>query len=62
MSDLLLALGATGLSIGIMYVVCLRPMRHHHDHPTPAGADPAREQLAELRREVASLREQAQAR
>jgi len=61
-SDLLLALGATGLSIGIMYVLCLRPMRRHRGHPTPAGVDPAREQLAELRREVASLREQGKVR
>ena len=62
MSDLPIVLSATGLSMGIMYVVCLRPMRRHHGHPTPAGVDPAREQLAALRREGASLRDQPRAR
>jgi hypothetical protein len=60
-SDLLIALGATGLSMGIMYVVCLRPMRRHRGRASQSGVDPAREQLAAMRREVASLREQARA-
>jgi hypothetical protein len=58
-TSLLVALAATGLSMGVMWVVCLRPMRRHHARRVPA--DPAREQLAALRREVADLRRRTEA-
>lgn len=55
MSDLLWALSAA-VSMAVMYVVCLRSMRRGRGH-CATTTDPAREELARLRKEVAELRE-----
>lgn len=63
MSDLLFALGATAATAAcaaVMWVVCLRPMRRQRR--TRPGTDTAAAERAELRREVASLRDQPGAR
>lgn len=60
MSDLLWALSAAAASMAVMYVVCLRPMRRGHGNCARA-TDPAREELARLRKEVVELRERIRA-
>jgi hypothetical protein len=59
-TDLLVAVGVTAASMALMYLVCLRPMRR--GYRSPAGTDPSRDEVARLRREVAALRDRAEAR
>jgi hypothetical protein len=53
-TDLLLAVAATGLSITLMYLVCLPPMRRSRHHVPAIG--PIHDGVARLPCEVAGLR------
>lgn len=60
MTDPVWAVGATAASIAVMYLLCLRPIRRYHRGP--AAIDLARDEVARLRREVATLRDRGRTR
>ena len=59
MTDPVWAVGVTGASMAVMYVLYVRPMRRGRgDHSVRTATDPARrDELLRLRHELATLRD-----